>query len=393
MTINNILVAGAGQMGHGIAQIALMAGYNVSLYDINQEFLKLAKSRILKGLKISVSKGIFSSEATCQEILEKLVLTNNLRKSIKNVDFVFEAIPEKPELKEKFYAESGKYGPKDTIYASNTSTISIKQLAKASPNPENVVGMHFFYPVPRQCCVEVMQTEYTSDRTLNTATTMGANLPCIKGKRLVALCYKDSPGFIANRLLLTGQLYINWVVDKAYELGVSCEQIDLDAGGGTLIPMGPCELNDYLGLDTAYNSMRYFELFVSKDFTPGKVLTNLVTNGNYGKKTGKGFYEWTPDGKPIKKGLKKTGLFDPETLLAIQLNEGCKLIEEGVVKGYKIIDEVMLRGTSMPGPFGPGKRNYQNWCELLEELTTKTGNKIFKPCELMKSGNFKNYRA
>ena len=198
-------------------------------------------------------------------------------------------------------------------------------------------------------------------------------------------------GFIANRLLIPPNIYINWILDQAYEKGIPWEQIDTDAGAGQLMPMGPCQLIDYLGVDATYNVLKSYEKYISTDFSPGKVLTKFMTEGNLGKKTGKGFYDWTK-GRPKLNLNKEAGLFDLEILMAIQLNEGCRLLEERVVSGYKIIDDVMLKGTSMPGPFSAGKNNFEKWSKMLEDIVEKTGKNYLKPCELMKTGEFRKMR-
>jgi len=149
---------------------------------------------------------------------------------------------------------------------------------------------------------------------------------------------------------------------------------------------------DYLGLDIVYNSLKYFEKSLSPDFAPGKIITKLVKKGHLGRKTGKGFYEWTQDGKPKMKKEDKANIFNIDLFMAFQLNEGCRLLDDKIVNSYKTIDETMLAGMDMPGPFGPGKRNYEKWAELLVQFVEKSGKKYFKPCELMKSGGFLNLR-
>ena len=184
---------------------------------------------------------------------------------------------------------------------------------------------------------------------------------------------------------------MNWILDQAYEKGIPWEQIDADAGVGQLVFMGPCQLADYVGIDVGYNSMKSYEKYISPDFAPGRVLTKLVTEGNLGKKTGKGFYDWTK-GKPKINLSKKAGLFNPEVALAIQLNEGCKLLEENIVSSYKIIDKIMLKGTNMPGPFSVGRNNFEKWSKILKDIAEKSGKNYLKPCRLMKSGDFVKMR-
>jgi enoyl-CoA hydratase/3-hydroxyacyl-CoA dehydrogenase len=385
--IKNVVVVGAGVMGTGIAQTTLMAGYNVTLVDINDEFVNDGVVKIREGLKKVEGKGKLGEGVLIAELLARCKKSIDLASAVKDADFVFEAIVEKLDVKKNVCNLVMTNSPSHCIFASNTSTLSITEIAESSQRPDHVIGMHFFLPVILQCCVEVMKGEKTSDKSLDTGVAIGEKLPCLKGRRFTVRIEKESLGFIANRLLIPPLIYVNWILDRAYEKGISWEQIDSDAGAGQLVPMGPCELSDYLGIDASYNSMKSYERSLSPDFAPGKVFTKLMTEGNLGKKTGQGFYDWR-DGKPKINLSKKAGLFQPEILLAIQLNEGCKLLEDKVVSGYKIIDEVMVKGTSMPGPFSAGKNNYKTWSKLLEDISEKTGKKYLKPCDLMKSGDF-----
>ena len=385
--IKNICVVGAGIMGHGIAQVSLMAGYNVTLIDLKEEIVNIGLKKIEEGLEKVKAKGKLEESVSIADLMRNCNISTDLASAVKNSDFVFEAVIEKMEIKKKVCNLVMENSPSYCIFASNTSTFRITEIAEDSKRPEHVIGMHFFPPVVIQCCVEVMKGEKTSDEVLDTCVAIGEKLPCVKGKRLSVRIEMESPGFIANRLLIPSLIYTNWIFDQAYEKNIPWEQIDADAGAGQLIPMGPCQLNDYLGIDVSYNSLKSYEKYISPDFAPGKVLTKLITEGNFGKKTGKGFYDWTA-GRPNINLNKKAGLFNPEIHLAIQLNEGCKLLEEEIVSGYKIIDDIMLKGTNMPGPFSAGKLNFENWSKLLEDLAEKTGKNYLKPCELMKSGDF-----
>ena len=218
---------------------------------------------------------------------------------------------------------------------------------------------------------------------------IGDKLPSLKGKRFIPRIEKETPGFIVNRLIVASSAYVNWMVDYAEENGISYESIDADVAD---LGMGPCQRWDYLGLETIFNVLTYFSEALSPNFAPGKVLTEFVNKGTLGRKTGSGFCEWTEDGKPKLKGAEKAGLFDQELFFALQLNEGCRLLEEGVVSGYKMIDETMVKTMQMPGPFGAGKRNYEKWSKLLNEFADKTGWGYFRPCELMKTGGFVKMR-
>ncbi|MHA1670449.1 MAG: 3-hydroxyacyl-CoA dehydrogenase family protein [Promethearchaeota archaeon] len=389
--VKNITVVGAGVMGQGIAQVSLMAGYNVTLVDIKEDIVNNGLAKIEEGLKKVQIKGKLKEGVSISNILSRCRKSIDLSSAVKESDFVFEAVVEKLDIKKQICNLTMENSPSHCIFASNTSTFRITDIAADSNRPENVIGMHFFLPVILQCCVEVMKGEKTSDKTLDIGVEIGKLLPCIKGKRFSVRIEKESPGFIANRLLIPPNIYLSWIFDQAIEKGILWEQIDTDAEARKLTPMGPCELADYLGVDTTYNVLKSYEKIFSSDFAPGIVLTKLVSEGNLGRKTGCGFYDWTM-GKPEICLDKKAGILNPEMIMAIMLNEGCKLLEENIVLGYKIIDDVMLTGTSMPGPFGPGKRNYVKWSKMLDEFVEISEKKYLKPCVLMKSGGFINMR-
>jgi enoyl-CoA hydratase/3-hydroxyacyl-CoA dehydrogenase len=385
--VKELVVIGAGTMGLGIAQAALLADYDTTLVDITKEIVDRGASKIEEGITKLESKGILGDQARATKIMKRLITSTDLITAVKDGDFIIEAVPENLEIKQNIFKTLGKYAPEHAILASNTSTLLITKISETTRNPKRVIGMHFFVPPIFQCCVEIMRGEKTSDEAMEIGFQVGNSLPCFSGKRFAVRIEKESPGFIANRLLVPPLIYTNWIIDQAHQKDVPWEQIDADAGAKTVMPMGPCELADYLGLDVMYNSMKIFEETLSPDFAPGKFLTKLVSEGKLGKKTGTGLYDWT-SGKPNINLTKKAGLLNPEISLAIQLNEGCKLLEEGVVTGYKIIDDVMLTGPGMPAPFSAGKHKYEQWSNMLEELATKINKPYLKPCELMKSGAF-----
>ena len=160
----------------------------------------------------------------------------------------------------------------------------------------------------------------------------------------------------------------------------------------SLLPNGVCMLCDGIGIDTVYNVLVYYSEALSPEFKPGKVITSMLEEGNLGIKTGKGFYDWTKGTQPVIDPSKKAGLVDVEVLIGQLLNEGCRLLEQGIVKGYKVIDKAVSIGYRMPGPFGMSKRNYKHLSDKLEEISELTGITYLKPCSLMKSGEFLKMR-
>jgi enoyl-CoA hydratase/3-hydroxyacyl-CoA dehydrogenase len=389
--IKNLSVIGAGTMGNGIAQTALLAGYNTTLVDVTDELVRHGAIKIKEGIKKLENKGKLGGQANTSNIMKRLKVSTDLKSAVKDADFVIEAVSEELKVKQGVFKQLGDYVPEHTILASNTSTLLLSKISEFTKKPERVIGMHFFVPPIFTGCVELMRSMNTSEKAMEIGFKIAESLPCFNGKRFPVRIEKETPGFIANRLLIPPLIYTNWIIDKAHEKGVPFEQIDADAGARVISPMGPCELADYLGLDVMYKSMKIFEEILSADITPGKVLTTLVSQGKFGKKSGMGLYDWT-SGKPNINLTKKAGLLNPEVILAIQLNEGCKLLEGGIVSGYKIIDDVMVNGPGMPGPFSIGKNNYDKWSQILEGLAKEMDKMYLRPCELMKSGTFLKMR-
>jgi len=374
-------------MGREIAQVALMSNLfeKVILNDISEKALSTAREYITKGLEKIESKGKLSPGLTTAMLIKNFVTSTNLITSIKEADFVVEAIPEVMELKQELFKDLGEYAPEHAILATNTSTMSITKIAEASIRPEKVVGMHFFTPIPLLRLIELIKGEKTSQETFDMGVALGKKFPALKGKRYIAEIEKESPGFIVNRLTIATSPFFSWTLDLATEKCIPYGKIDNDL----ISPpeLGPLAKWDYLGIDIVNDVMNYFAETISPEFTPGKTLTNLLKEGNLGRKTGKGIYEWV-EGKPDIKTNEKAGLVSSEQFYAIQLNEGCRLLEEGIVSGYKVIDDTMLAGMDMPGPFGPGKNNYEKWSLMLEKLVKMTGITYYKPCDMMKTGAF-----
>jgi enoyl-CoA hydratase / 3-hydroxyacyl-CoA dehydrogenase len=388
--IKTIAVIGAGTMGREIAQVALMAGFNtVVLNDTKGEVLEDARSYIENGLKRLESKGRLDESASADGLMQNLKLDPDLSSAVTDTDFIIEAIPEVMELKQELFKQLGALSPAHAILATNTSTMSITEIGSKSERQDKVIGMHFFIPIPVLRLIEIIRGKHTSDETVKVSVDVAQSFPALKGKRVTPVIEKESPGFIVNRLTGASSIYLNWLLDHAFENGIPCEQIDADVAD--MQALGPFAKWDYLGLETVYNVFNYFSKTLSSDFNPGKTISRLVKEGNLGRKTGRGIYEWK-DGKPLMDTSKKCGLFDLELFMAIQLNEGCRLLEEGIVSGYKIIDDAMMAGMDMPGPFGPGKRNHEKWSQLLSDFARNTNIPYLEPCELMKTGKFKKLR-
>ena len=334
--IKNITMIGSGDMGHGIGELALIAGYNVCLYDIKQEFVDKGKNRINWSLQKLAEKGKISSA----NIISNVTTSINISEAVKNADVVIEAAPENLELKLKIFTDLEKYSPKGAILASNTSNMSINELANSTARPENVCGLHFFNPPILMKLAEITRGDKTSDETIATMKQLSTKF----GKTPV-VCEKDSPGFIANRINAPAAYYTQLLLDrKEYvpeELDATCMNMGMK--------MGPYELLDYTGADILLHSFDYFRDRLSKDYDAPSKLKELVKENKLGKKTGEGVYKWPENGRPTI-DTSKSADFDLTDLLKIQVNEGVKVFAEGLATPVDI-DNAMKLGYNLPiGP-------------------------------------------
>jgi len=337
------------------------------------------------------SVGILAENFTIDEIMDRLICEVNIKKAISDSDFIIEAVPENLELKQEIFKQLGKYSPSYAILASNTSTMSPSKLGLSADRSEKVIGMHFHGAVPiRGRLIEITGGDKTTDETINLGCQIAENSPSIAGERFILRLEKETPGFVANRLTLARAIHLNWILDNAVEQKISLEQ--LIAGGLRLIGL------DIVGLDTIYNTWKYLEENLSPDFAPGEVITDLVRNGHLGKKTGKGFFEWN-ESLPVIKDVPvddKTKEFltvnrDKNLAMAIRMNEACRLIEEGVIKGYETINKVDTIEGRRQETFVLGMEKYKEWSKILEYFAQKLGKPYLKPCDMMKFGKFKEF--
>ena len=381
--VKNIVVIGVGLMGNGIAQVSLMAGYNTTLVDISQEFIDKAVASIEGGLNKLESKGVLNAAENIARMKSSLDLVS----AVKDADLIIEAVVEDMDVKKKIFKTCDENAPPHAIIASNTSTMSITEMATATNRPDKCIGMHFFNPAPLMRLIEVIAGEKSSDESMAIGVKVSESLPCLRGDRYVAKVLKDRPGFIVNRLNAPGGIYMNYLLDTCLERGISFESLDADFGSRG--PMSPLVLSDYTGIDTGYHVRNYYAETLHEDFRPGKVVTKMFKEGKLGRKTGQGFYDWS-QGRPQPDFSKidKAGLVNPGVFLAIRLNEGCRILEEGIASGWKIIDDANMAGMNAPGPFEFGIKNWQDLVKLLETTAEKLGREYLNPCALFKSGKF-----
>ena len=375
MEVKKIAVIGSGAMGNGIAQVGIMAGYTVAMHDIEQRFVDKGVSTIKDSLAKFVSKGKISEDQS-RDILSRLKPTTDLKEAVGDADLVIEAVFEDLDIKKKLFADLDTLAPGHAVLASNTSSMSITAIASATKRPESVVGMHFFNPAVLLKLVEVISTEKSSKEAINTTFETAKKM-----NKVPVIVQKDSPGFIYNRVNAPTALLLQLILDKG-----SPNPNDFDAAFKPVMPMTPFELFDYVSLDIVLHTQGYYAKTLSPDYTPRKALKDLVAQGRLGKKTGKGLYDWSA-GRPQIDVSSPTKEYDPTHMVALQVNEATKLLEEGVVTDPKDIDTAIANGGGGIGPFTLAKSiGYPTLIQKCNELADKFGIETFRPTKTMKEG-------
>ncbi len=282
MSEMNVVIVGAGTMGSGIAYVSAASGHNVVVVEQDQNLLGSGMKRVGDYVQRAISRGHITKDQA-STISAKLQGTLDFNDACKNANIVVEAVFEDPGVKERVFATIDKYSPEDTILASNTSSISITRLARATHRPDRVLGLHFFNPVPTMKLVELVKGNQTSEPTVKTARSFVESL----GKTVVQSL--DKTGFIVNKALMP---FLNESI-KLLEGGIaSREDIDKAFVLGTNHPMGPLQLSDFIGVDVVYHTLKVLENEYGDCFRPTSLLEKMVKEGRLGRKTGKGFYDY-----------------------------------------------------------------------------------------------------
>ncbi|MBD3159287.1 MAG: hypothetical protein GF309_10905 [Candidatus Lokiarchaeota archaeon] len=351
LEVNKIAIIGSGLMGSGIAYVSAWHGFDVHLVDIEQEALDKAMERIRSDVMTGVDKGKMSlSEA--QDLMGRIDHTTDTEKAVKDADLVIEAIFEKMDVKKKVFSDVDSFAPDHTILATNTSSLSINEIASATERPEKFIGMHYFSPVAAMKLLEVVVGDKTSEETIETAKAVGKR----QGKQPVTA--KDSPGFIVNRILMP-------VLREAIlleENGVATKE-EIDNAMTTIgkFPAGPFALGDFVGLDIAYHTMDTLYRELGDCFKPPDSLKKLVDAGHLGTKTQQGFYDYSGKSEEEEepKGVEPEWLVKRISVPVIR--EAMILVDEGIAS-KKDIDKAMKLGANFPkGPF-----------EMLEDIGRDT---------------------
>jgi 3-hydroxybutyryl-CoA dehydrogenase len=283
MSIDRIAVVGGGTMGNGIAHVAAQSGKSVMLLDISEDVLTSAMATIGKNLDRQVKKGVLD-EAGKADVLGRIEIGTDLAAGVADVDLAVEAAPEKMELKRQIFATLDASAPQGAILATNTSSISITDIAAGTSRPDKVIGMHFMNPVPVMKLVEIIRGLATSDETTTAVVELAEEL----GKTPVEV--NDFPGFVANRVLLP---MINEAVTALMEGVAEAEAIDTVMKLGMNHPMGPLALADLIGLDTCLSILEVLHAGLGDDrYSPSPLLRKYVAAGWLGRKSGRGFYDY-----------------------------------------------------------------------------------------------------
>jgi enoyl-CoA hydratase/3-hydroxyacyl-CoA dehydrogenase len=377
MEIKNITVLGSGIMGHGIAQVSAMAGYNVVLRDIEQPFLDKAMEKIKWSLDKLVSKEKIS-ENERDEIFSRIKPIVDLKDAVNDCDLVIEAVPEIMELKKKVYAELDKVASDQVVFASNTSTLPITEIANTISRPKKFIGIHFFNPPQLMKLVEVIPGQKTSDDVTNLTINFVKSV-----NKIPVICRKDVPGFIVNRLFIPLVHEACYVMERQ-----KIQQTEIDSAVKFRLgfPMGIFELADFTGLDVIHKATVEMHVRDKKVISPHPKIEQLFNEKKLGQKSGEGFYKYSDDKYeriPLSEELAKK--CDPIQIIANILNNAAWLVTNNA-SDIDEIEKAASLGLGLKKPlFETAKEiGMQKIVEELKKLSNKHG-AFYEPDPLLLS--------
>jgi len=321
MAVKNITVLGSGVMGHGIAQVSATAGYNVVLRDIKQEFLDKAMEKIKWSLDKLVSKEKISREEG-DAIFARITPIVDLADAVKNAELVIEVVPEIMELKKSVYAELDKVAGPEVVFASNTSTLPITEIANTTSRPEKFIGIHFFNPPQLMKLVEIIPGEKTSQEITDLTQEYVKSV-----NKVAVLCRKDVPGFIINRLFIPMVHEACFVKDRT---GATLEEIDSAVKFKLGFPMGIFELADFTGMDVIHKATVEMHLRDKKVINPHPLVEKMFDDKKLGQKSGEGYYKYSDDKyERVAFSEELAEKCDPIQIVANIINNAAWLITNG----------------------------------------------------------------
>ena len=377
MEIKNITVLGSGIMGHGIAQVSAMAGYNVVLRDIEQQFLDKAMGKIKWSLDKLVSKEKISEEQR-DEIFSRIIPIVDLNDAVRHSDLVIEAVPEIMDLKKKVYAELDKVANDRIIFASNTSTLPITEIADTISRPEKFIGIHFFNPPQLMKLVEVIPGQKTSDDVTNLTINFVKSV-----NKTPVTCRKDVPGFIVNRLFIPLVHEACYVMERQ-----KIQQMEIDSAVKFRLgfPMGIFELADFTGLDVIHKATVEMHMRDKKVILPHTSIEQLFNEKKLGQKSGEGFYKYSDDKyERIQLSEESAQKCDPTQIIANILNNAAWLVTNNA-SDIDEIEKAASLGLGLKKPlFDTAKEiGIKKIVEELKELSKKHGT-FYEPDPLLLS--------
>ncbi len=338
--IETVAVLGAGTMGHGIAELAAMAGYNVTIRDIEEEYVMDGYEQIEWSLGKLVEQGRLSEEEADEalDLVEPLV---DLESAVEDADVIIEAVPERFDIKEEVFTTVDEFAPPEAIIATNTSSISITDLSEVTDRPERFCGMHFFNPPIRMPLVEVIAGDHTDAAVLDVIEALASSM-----NKTPVRVRKDSPGFIVNRILVPAMNEASWLIHDAE---ADIETVDSTMKYEVGMPMAAFQLADVVGLDVIIDVLEYIHDNLGGAYEPCPLLLEKVEAGELGQKSGQGFYSYE-ESRSVEIPADKTDDMVATRMLAVMANEVAKLLQEDVAD-LGDIDDAMMLGAGFPdGP-------------------------------------------
>nr|AIE90789.1 3-hydroxybutyryl-CoA dehydrogenase [uncultured marine thaumarchaeote AD1000_06_F06] len=375
MSVKNITVLGSGVMGHGIAQVSATAGYNVVLRDIKQEFLDKAMEKIKWSLDKLVSKEKISKDEG-DSIFARITPIVDLNKAVKNAELVIEVVPEIMDLKKSVYAELDKAAGPEVIFASNTSTLPITEIANTTSRPEKFIGIHFFNPPQLMKLVEVIPGEKTGQEITELTQEFVKSV-----NKQAVLCRKDVPGFIINRLFIPMVHEACFAQDRT---NATLEEIDSAVKFKLGFPMGIFELADFTGMDVIHKATTEMHLRDKKVINPHPTVEKMFDEKKLGQKSGEGYYKYSDDKyERVTLSEELAQKFNPIQLVANILNNAAWLITNGA-SDIEEIEKAAQLGLGLKKPlFETAKEiGIKNIVDELNKLTEKHG-EFYKPDPLL----------